>query len=51
VAQTAAVLALEPEVERIFHPDSYGYRPGRSPNVLAFSLGSGVGGSGSGGVG
>ena len=25
VAQTAAVLALEPEVERIFHPDSYGY--------------------------
>jgi RNA-directed DNA polymerase len=31
VAQTAAVLALEPEVERIFHPDSYGYRPGRSP--------------------
>src|SRR3954453_12734409 len=31
VAQTAAVLALEPEVERIFPPDSYGYRPGRSP--------------------
>jgi RNA-directed DNA polymerase len=31
VAQTAAVLALEQEVERIFHPDSYGYRPGRSP--------------------
>jgi group II intron reverse transcriptase/maturase len=31
VAQTAAVLALEPEVERVFHPDSYGYRPGRSP--------------------
>jgi RNA-directed DNA polymerase len=31
VAQTAAVLALEPAVERIFHPDSYGYRPGRSP--------------------
>jgi group II intron reverse transcriptase/maturase len=31
VAQTTAVLALEPEVERIFHPDSYGYRPGRSP--------------------
>jgi RNA-directed DNA polymerase len=31
VAQTAAVLALEPEVEKVFHNDSYGYRPGRSP--------------------
>jgi len=31
VAQTVAVLALEPEVEKVFHPDSYGYRPGRSP--------------------
>lgn len=31
VAQTVAVLALEPEVEKAFHPDSYGYRPGRSP--------------------
>jgi RNA-directed DNA polymerase len=31
VAQTAAVLALEPEVERIFRADSYGYRPGCSP--------------------
>jgi RNA-directed DNA polymerase len=31
VAQTAAVLALEPEVEKVFHDDSYGYRPGRSP--------------------
>lgn len=31
VAQTAAVLALEPEVEKVFHHDSYGYRPGRSP--------------------
>jgi len=26
-----AVLALEPEVEKVFHDDSYGYRPGRSP--------------------
>jgi RNA-directed DNA polymerase len=25
VAQTAAVLALEPNVERVFHDDSYGY--------------------------
>jgi RNA-directed DNA polymerase len=31
VAQTAAVLTLEPEVEKVFHDDSYGYRPGRSP--------------------
>jgi RNA-directed DNA polymerase len=31
VAQTAAVMALEPEVEKVFHNDSYGYRPGRSP--------------------
>ena len=31
VAQTVAVLALEPQVEKVFHPDSYGYRPGRSP--------------------
>ncbi len=30
VAQTVAYLYLEPEVEPIFHPDSYGYRPGRS---------------------
>ena len=31
VAQTAAALALEPSVEKVFHSDSYGYRPGRSP--------------------
>jgi group II intron reverse transcriptase/maturase len=31
VAQTVAVLALEPAVEKVFHDDSYGYRPGRSP--------------------
>jgi RNA-directed DNA polymerase len=30
VAQTVARLYLEPEVEPVFHPDSYGYRPGRS---------------------
>ena len=30
IAQTAAVMVLEPEVEPLFHPDSYGYRPGRS---------------------
>lgn len=31
VAQTAAALLLEPDVEKVFHNDSYGYRPGRSP--------------------
>lgn len=31
VAQTVAVAYLEPLVEPGFHPDSYGYRPGRSP--------------------
>jgi RNA-directed DNA polymerase len=29
VAQTAAAVVLERRVEPIFHPDSYGYRPGR----------------------
>jgi RNA-directed DNA polymerase len=30
IAQTVAAMCLEPEVEKVFHPDSYGYRPGRS---------------------
>jgi RNA-directed DNA polymerase len=30
VAQTVAKLYLEPQVEPVFHPDSYGYRPNRS---------------------
>ena len=30
IAQTVAKLYLEPKVEPMFHPDSYGYRPGRS---------------------
>jgi RNA-directed DNA polymerase len=30
IAQTVAAMYLGPEVERVFHPDSYGYRPGRS---------------------
>jgi RNA-directed DNA polymerase len=30
VAQTVARMYLEPAVEPMFHPDSYGYRPGRS---------------------
>ncbi len=30
VAQATAKLVLEPGLERIFHKDSYGYRPGKS---------------------
>jgi RNA-directed DNA polymerase len=30
IAQTVVRMVLEPKVEPIFHPDSYGYRPGRS---------------------
>jgi len=30
IAQTVVKQALEPEVEPHFHPDSYGYRPGKS---------------------
>ena len=30
IAQTAAAMLLEEELEPIFHHDSYGYRPGRS---------------------
>jgi len=30
IAQTVARLYFEPEVEPLFHPDSYGYRPKRS---------------------
>src|SRR5437764_12276125 len=30
VAQTAVKLLLEPQLDPLFHDDSYGYRPGRS---------------------
>ena len=30
IAQTAAAKLLEDQLEPVFHPDSYGYRPGRS---------------------
>lgn len=30
VAQTVVKMTLEPIVEPVFHPDSYGYRPGKS---------------------
>jgi group II intron reverse transcriptase/maturase len=31
IAQTVAALVLEPNAEQVFHDDSHGYRPGRSP--------------------
>ena len=30
IAQTVVAMVLNPEVEKVFHQDSYGYRPGRS---------------------
>ena len=30
IAQTVVRMYLEPKVEPVFHPDSYGYRPGKS---------------------
>ena len=30
IAQTAVKLVLEPVLDPLFHPDSYGYRPGKS---------------------
>jgi RNA-directed DNA polymerase len=30
VAQTVVAMVVEPEAEKVFHPDSYGYRPGKS---------------------
>lgn len=30
IAQTVVKLLIEPRLENIFHPDSYGYRPGKS---------------------
>lgn len=30
IAQTAVAMTLEPDVEQVFHTDSYGYRPKRS---------------------
>jgi retron-type reverse transcriptase len=30
IAQMLAVRLIEPSIEKVFHPDSYGYRPHRS---------------------
>jgi len=42
VAQTVARMYLEPTVEPIFHPDSYGYRPGNAREMSRFRV-SGLG--------
>ena len=36
VAQTVLKLLIEPELDAIFPPDSYGYRPGRSANMTGW---------------
>jgi len=43
IAQTVVRMYLEPEVEPLFHPDSYGYRPGRSATTLWLHAGSAAG--------
>ncbi|WP_319023930.1 reverse transcriptase domain-containing protein, partial [Vibrio navarrensis] len=30
IAQMVVKMQIEPEIDRCFHPDSYGYRPGKS---------------------
>src|ERR1700722_2140410 len=30
IAQMVAKLTIEPQLDEMFHPDSYGYRPGKS---------------------
>lgn len=43
IAQTAVVMVLEPQLEPVFHDDSYGYRPGRSAHdALAVTRREGV---------
>ncbi|WP_338036074.1 reverse transcriptase domain-containing protein [Halorhodospira abdelmalekii] len=43
VAQAVVKRALEPELERHFHADSYGYRPGKSAADALDITASGVG--------
>ena len=40
VAQTVVAMHLEARVEPVFHPDSYGYRPGRSARTRSGSPGA-----------
>ena len=41
IAQTVVKQALEPELEQLFHPDSYGYRPGKSAHQAVKALSQG----------
>jgi RNA-directed DNA polymerase len=43
IAQTVVKRIIEPILDPIFHPDSYGYRPGRSANRQLPSSESGAG--------
>ena len=43
IAQQVVKARLEPEVDSLFHPDSYGYRPGKSAWTQWVKPGSGVG--------
>ena len=38
IAQMVVKRSLEPLVEKIFHPDSYGYRPRKSALIAIFSI-------------
>jgi RNA-directed DNA polymerase len=44
IAQAVVKAHLEPELERYFHPDSYGYRPGKSA-LQAGESGEGIQGA------
>jgi RNA-directed DNA polymerase len=43
IAQTVAAMVLEPGAEKVFHPDSYGYRPRKSALDAVGRAGSAAG--------
>src|SRR4051794_31613791 len=43
VAQTVVAMHLETRADHRFHPDSYGYRPGKRPTTRSRHVGSGAG--------
>jgi RNA-directed DNA polymerase len=49
VMQCLVKLALEPEWEAVFEPNSFGFRPGRSVHDAAFAVKHGLGAQGGGG--
>jgi len=50
VMQCLVKLALEPEWEAVFEPNSFGFRPGRTVHDAACAVKHGLGGEGSGGA-